>query len=321
MENRAHALAAGLFVLFLSIGLVIATIWFTGDTVERVNYLLVSKIPVSGLNPKAPVRLRGVDVGRVEDIEFDPKDRRAILVTITVERATPISKGTYAQFAYLGVTGLSYVQLDDDGSRPEPLPTSAAVPGRIEVRPSLFDQVETSGQQLIADASQAAQRIAALLSEQNVVQFSHTLTNLEVASERIAALAEDLRPGVRAVPALVARADRTLQRADSLFLSLNGLATDVQRRVDVLDRVGRGADKVSRGADAVEHASEALENEALDRALPRLYGAIDDLSRSSHALNQVLFDIHSQPQSLIFGRRPAAPGPGEPGFSAARDAR
>jgi phospholipid/cholesterol/gamma-HCH transport system substrate-binding protein len=321
MENRAHALAAGLFVVVLSIGLVLATIWFTGDTVERVNYLLASKIPVSGLNPKAPVRLRGVDVGRVEDIEFDPKDRRIILVSIAVERTAPISRGTYAQFAYLGVTGLSYVQLDDDGNQPEPLPTSDSAPGRIEVRPSLFDQVGVSGQQLIADASQAAKRIAALLNEQNVVQFSHTLGNLEVASERIAGLAEELRPAVRTVPALAARADRALQRADSLFVSLSELSTEVQRRVDVLDRVSRGADKVSRGADAVERASDALENEAVNRAFPKLYSAIDDLSRSSHALNQVLFDIHSQPQSLIFGRPPATPGPGEPGFSATRDIR
>lgn len=321
MENRAHALAAGLFVVFLSIGLVIVTIWFTGDVVERVNYVLTSKIPVSGLNPKAPVRLRGVDVGRVEDIEFDPKDRHTILVRIAVDRAAPISKSTYAQFAYLGVTGLSYVQLDDDGSQREPLPTSDAAPGRIEVRPSLFDQVGTSGQQLIADASQAAKRIGALLSDQNVGQFSRTLANLEVASEHIAALAEDLRPGVKAVPTLVARADHTLQRADSLFVGLGGLTTEVQRRVEVLDRVGRGADKVSRGADAVEHASEAFENEALNRVLPKLYDAIDDLSRSSHALNQVLVDIRSQPQSLIFGRPHGSPGPGEPGFSATRGVR
>ena len=71
----------------------------------------------------------------------------------------------------------------------------------------------------------------------------------------------------------------------------------------------------------MEHATEAFENEALDRALPKLYGAIDDLSRSSHALNQVLSDIHSHPQSLIYGRPPAMPGPGEPGFSATREAR
>jgi phospholipid/cholesterol/gamma-HCH transport system substrate-binding protein len=106
MENRAHALAAGLFVVFLSIGLVMATIWFTGDTVQRVDYLLVSKVQVSGLNPKAPVRLRGVDVGKVEDIDFDPKDPRTILVRVAVDSAAPITKGTYASFSHLGVTGL-----------------------------------------------------------------------------------------------------------------------------------------------------------------------------------------------------------------------
>ena len=161
--------------VFLSIGLVMATIWFTGDTVQRVDYLLVSKVQVSGWNPRRPCAARAWSVGKVEDIDFDPKDPRTILVRIAVDSAAPITKGTYAQFAYLGVTGLSYVQLDDDGSKPEPLPTSAAAPAHIEVRPSLFDQVGASGQQLLADAGEAAKRVNVLLSEHNLVQFSQPL--------------------------------------------------------------------------------------------------------------------------------------------------
>jgi phospholipid/cholesterol/gamma-HCH transport system substrate-binding protein len=321
MENRAHALAAGLFVVLLGLGLIAAAIWFTGDTEERVGYLLVSKVPVSGLNPKAPVHLRGVNVGKVDEIRFDPKDPRTVLIDIAVDSAAPITKGTYAQLAYQGVTGLSFVQLDDDGSNLERLPTSDAAPGRIDVRPSLLDQVGNSSQQLLADAGQTAKRIHMLLSDQNVAQLSRTLANLEVASGRIAAIATDLQPSVKALPALANRAGRTLQHSDSLVANLDGLTADVRQRIDVLDRLSRGADKVSRSADAVEHASTALENELLNRALPRLYGAIDDLSHSSHAFDQVLADLHDHPQSLIFGRRPAPPGPGEPGFSAVQGTR
>ena len=76
MENRAHALAAGLFVIFLSVAMAAAAMWLSGETVIRDSYLLESKGSVSGLNPQAAVRYRGVDVGKVEDIRFDPENPR-----------------------------------------------------------------------------------------------------------------------------------------------------------------------------------------------------------------------------------------------------
>src|SRR5258705_3038575 len=121
MEIRAYALASGLFTLLLGIGVVLTALWFSGDTVETREYLLVSRHPVSGLNPQAPVRYRGVTVGKVVSIKFDPLDPRTILVEISVETGTPLTKGSFAKLGSQGVTGLSYVMLDDNGSNPEPL--------------------------------------------------------------------------------------------------------------------------------------------------------------------------------------------------------
>ncbi|MFD2272552.1 MlaD family protein [Undibacterium arcticum] len=69
-KNRAHALSAGLFLVLLCIGLLLVAIRLNGDTTDQQDYLLVSRTPVSGLNRNAPVRLRGVDVGKVKDIQF-----------------------------------------------------------------------------------------------------------------------------------------------------------------------------------------------------------------------------------------------------------
>ena len=69
MENRAHALAAGLFTLLLGIGVLLAAQWFSRDNYEKVQYTLVSNHSVSGLNVQAAVRLRGVEVGKVESID------------------------------------------------------------------------------------------------------------------------------------------------------------------------------------------------------------------------------------------------------------
>src|SRR6185295_11555578 len=119
MENRAYAFAVGLFTLLLGAGVVVAAMWLSGETEKRVGYTLESRYPVTGLNVQAPVRYRGVDVGKVETIQFSPDDPRAILVRVGVRSGTPLTRGTYAQLGSQGVTGLAYVILDDDGKKPE----------------------------------------------------------------------------------------------------------------------------------------------------------------------------------------------------------
>ena len=68
MESRAHALAAGLFTLLLGAACVIAVWWFSGDREAVNDYELVSTGVVTGLNPQAQVRYRGMSAGKVKDI-------------------------------------------------------------------------------------------------------------------------------------------------------------------------------------------------------------------------------------------------------------
>jgi phospholipid/cholesterol/gamma-HCH transport system substrate-binding protein len=118
MESRSNAIAAGLFVIALTVGLVITVLWLTRENLDRVRYVVVSKIPVSGLHAKADVQLRGVDVGTVVDIAFDAQDRRLVLINIDVDRTATLTRGTYGQLSYQGLTGLSFIELDDDVTHP-----------------------------------------------------------------------------------------------------------------------------------------------------------------------------------------------------------
>lgn len=308
MENRAHALSAGLFLVLLCIGLVLAAIRLTGDTGEQQDYLLVSRTAVSGLNRSAPVRLRGVDVGKVKDIRFAANDPHVILIRIGVDKGTPINQGTYAQLSYLGITGLSFVQLDDDGSKPEQLASNADTLGRIELRPSFFDQVGNSGQELLRDTGLAAKRVNKLLNDENLDALSRTIANLKTASGRIAELAAELQPTLKALPAITDRTDKALLRVDPLLVNLNSLTQEVRTRVDALDHIGRSADELGQ-------TSQALKD-----SLPQLNGMVNDFSRSAHLLDRVLSDVQQQPQSILFGQTPGPPGPGEHGFTAPPDA-
>ena len=308
MENRAYAIAVGLFTLLLGSGVVFLVMWFSGDTEKRDTYRLESRFAVTGLNIQAPVRFRGVEVGRVESIAFEDKAARSILIAVSVKSDTPITRGTYAQLGSQGVTGLAYVILDDEGDKPERLSPADSEKTRIPVRQSFFDEVAGSGKNLVADANEVARRLRALLNEKNQAQLMRTLGGLEVATRGIADIARKLDPAIRNMPAVTDEARKAFARADTLLANMNTLTTELVQRVDTLERV-------SKGADQVGGAAQSLSGAAVGETLPRINALLEELARNSRNLDRLLVELGDQPASLIFGRPGVAPGPGEAGFN------
>lgn len=325
MEKHSHALIAGLFALAAIVAAVWAGFWLSGEDKDYSPYVLVSKSSVSGLSPQAYVRLRGVQVGKVESIRFDPQNPRLILVRIQVDKGTPITKGTYAQLGFQGVTGLAHVRLEDRGDEPQPVETNPKDPARIELRPSLFEQIGSSGEALLTNANQTLMRLNAFLSEENQVQFSSALANVKDATSKIAEaaiqleqgarslpeLARNVETGLKPLPALASDAQKALARADTLLTNLNSLTADARNKHVV--------DKLAQSAERVGDAGEAVGDAILQGTLPRLDQLIADLNTATHNLDRLIAELKQNPRSLVFGKPAPAPGPGEPGFIAPKN--
>jgi phospholipid/cholesterol/gamma-HCH transport system substrate-binding protein len=305
MENRAHALAAGLFTLLLGAAVLLAAMWFSGETYEKAYYQLESKFPVTGLNEQAVVRFRGVDIGKVTRIAFDPKDQRTILVDIAIQAERTLTRSAYAEVRYQGVTGLSYVMLDDPGTNAERLPP-ADEPGsvRIPIRESLFSSLAEAGQNVMADARELMKRIGAFLSDDNQAQFTRSMKNIEAATREIATLTKALEPTARDSQALVADARKTFQQAEKLLAEISDTNRDLAKRLEGIDRVAGSAE---RAGDAVT----ALVNNVTSETLPRVNALADELAHTSRNLDRLATSLREQPQSLVFGRKAGALGPGE----------
>ncbi len=307
MENRAHALAAGLFTLILGAALAAVAVWFSKDDIKLVPYALTTSGSVTGLKAEAPVRYRGVDVGKVDDIAIDRANGGRVRVMIGVREGTPITKSTYAQLGFQGVTGLAYVQLSDDGKSNELVATSAAEPAVIRVKPSLMDE----GENLFAAVVDITDRVKRVLDDENQAHLRRTLAGLEEATQRASAVTKKLEPSLAAMPALVAEtkglasdARASIKKADLLMASVNGLALKLDSRVDSVTRAVASVEEVGATARAVGADT-----------MPRVNGLIDDLSKETHALGRVINSVGDHPQSIVFGMPPGSPGPGEPGFA------
>ncbi|HUL92951.1 MAG TPA: MlaD family protein [Burkholderiales bacterium] len=292
MENRAHALAAGLFTLVLVAALVAAGLWFRRDDIRLSEYLVTTASSVTGLKVEAAVRYRGVDVGRVESIRLEPGGSGRVHIRVGVYQDTPITRGTYAQLGYQGVTGLAYVSLDNDGSSSEPLKGQGGEPPRIEMRPSIFD----SSLDLVAAVRELSSRMNELLSAENRGLVTKMLGGIERASRRTAELAERLQVGAQEFPGLMGDARSTL--AD-----LGRLSRKLEERSAAFDRMAASLDDVGVAARSFN-----------DETLPRVNTLVEQLQRDTRALDRILNALGENPQSFVFGVQRGKPGPGESGF-------
>ena len=327
MESRAHAIVAGLFTVLLGIGVVVAALWFSRENYDRVTYVLESKYAVSGLNVQAPVRLRGVQIGKVQSIEFDPLDGRLILITISVKGGSNITRGTTAQLGAQGITGTLYVSLEDDGKKPQFLPPDTDKVSRIAVKQSLFDEFAMSGQEILFEFNKVIRQAQGLLSETNQTQLVNMLNSLQSASERVGKLAQVIEPGAKTLPVLAGDARKVmagadialrevapvLQDAKNTLANIDKLAREYTQRAEVLDRVGKSADQIGSASQGVAGSASMLAGDVT----PRMNALLEELSRNARNLDRLLADLHEQPQGLVFGRPSGRPGPGEAGYSEA----
>lgn len=291
MENRAHALIAGLFVISLSIAIAMVAMWFSGSNIQRVNYLVVTKESVSGLNPQSAVHFRGVNIGRVESIEFDPDNPQQILIQIAIDQHVMLSNTVYAQLGYQGVTGLAYVQLNDDGFGTKRL----AGDTRIPMRRSLLDEVAGSGQDLLTNVNQLVLKMHHLLDDQNREHISHILLNIEKATRNFDNIANHVQPVLKSFTDLTVESGTLVKRLDYLLGEINLAVTRANQKEGLFD--------------SVSQSTQELAN-----VIPELHKVTHSITHSSNNLDRVLRQFEDNPQSLLFGRSPAAPGPGESGF-------
>ncbi|MCH9665421.1 MAG: MlaD family protein [Gammaproteobacteria bacterium] len=291
MENRAHALIAGLFVIILCATVVFIAQWFSGDTVDKNNYLVFTNESVSGLNPQASVHYRGVNIGKVESVYFNPENSNEILMEISADRSVTLHNTVFAIMEYQGLTGLTYIQLNDnpdvlnaDNFELAPLLDNA----RIPMRRSFLDEMTGSGQDLIRNINKAVVEINHILDKNHQKQISEIITDINNATSRFDDLFDPERPDNMKLSSITTE-------LDSLLKKINIIASKVNEDGGIID-------------------SLALSAEAFADTVPKLNEISDGILRSTQNLDRTLRQYEDQPQSILFGKQPPLPGPGENGY-------
>ena len=125
-------------------------------------------------------------------IRIDPGNVERVLVSVEIERDTPIMADTVATLELQGITGIAYVLLRGGTQGAARLDPDARPPPRIAARRSSLEQVFEGTPEPLGRALAVAERLARLLDDDNLAAVGGTLRNLETLTATLAARSAEI---------------------------------------------------------------------------------------------------------------------------------
>ncbi len=306
MEREANYIAVGSFVLLLLVMGTLFVYWYADSREHRnfVRYEIYFDGSVSGLSEGGQVRYLGVDVGRVARIRIDPRAENRVQVIADIDATTPISDRTLAQLSLQGVTGLLFIDLqqqraDDTGRR-----ILAAVPSErypvIRSVHSDFDLFLSSLPAVTARLNELIDRSSRLLSDANIRSMTRLIDNVDQAATRLPASARKVDELLEALHDTTVSAGHLI---DELHGTTQSASTDFLAAVQKLRQTSDNLAGATATLDAFAADNRAALSGFVTVGLPEFESVLRDTRTAAQQITELSRDLDENPSRLIY-RRP-----------------
>lgn len=307
MGKRLSNALVGVFVIALGLVWMGVTLWLAlGDySTHYITYRVYLDESVSGLYLDAPVKYRGVDVGKVTGIALNPDVPDQVQLTLDVNATTPIREDTLAELAVQGLTGIAFVDLKG-GSLDAPV--LAAKEGEeypvIRSAPSFFERLDMSGTELMGNLNLLVTNLAKLLDTDGRRSLRQILANIDAVTGTLAARKAELGRMLENGARLADTGAQAAVRMEPLLAQLEKTAASFET---MADRVALASESLNRyvvgSGGGVEQFSR--------QTLPELGSLVGELRTLTDTLRGVSEKLEEDPRALLYGRELETPGPGE----------
>ncbi len=241
-----------------------------GEVTYRVRFE-----DATGLEPRAPVRLNGLVVGRVLSVGLAPEDETKVQATIGLKPGTPVFDSAKATVTYLSLIGDYYLAINQH-RRGRLLPPGSLIPSE---RTADFMRLIASTTQLSKSMDQLVSQVQPIFKEENVRELGKALRSVTPLILEIKGLMVDLRSSVNHMDSVIAEnrepvakaveaLRRDLERIDSALASIDRLANGLDKWRQV---GGRYADEILLNLVGASENLRALSGELREEPWRLLY--------------------------------------------------
>ena len=300
MDRDTNYVVVGAFVL-LVIGMAVSFVyWYTDHRDKRTyhRYEIYYDGTVSGLTAGSPVRYLGVDVGKVVHIMLDPKERKRVEVVADIDANAPIDARTQALLSLQGVTGLLFIDLEEDpeshatGPLPEGehYPVIHSAPSDIAVLLRRLPELANHAIALVGHMDQ-------VFSEENVRAFKATLENARLASERTPALLKEISGMVADIRHA---SDDVDSAAADLRKATDASAPDLEATLANVRRITESLSSTSDRLNDFVSKNEPGLSRFTNQNLPEIERLLRESRDAAHEFRELARSLKEDPSKVLY---------------------
>lgn len=314
MKTRiSTALLAGVATLSTA---VVSGCGFTAEDLARANnnrgdgYVITAVVDDAlNLPDGAPVRLGGVPVGRVKDVEV--KDYQAV-VSLRINNDVTILSGASVRLRYTTALGEMYVQVDPSAEGEKLTDGAKLNPAQAETAPSVEDALASASMLINGGGLGSIQTIVEELNtavegrvpttHRLIRRLSTTLTAVDNSEDSI----DRILSSLGSVSQTLNSREETINRAlEELRPAARTLAENTDELVALLKQASRFGETAQRIVNASRDDVSSIVKELgpiLDTVLANRDGilnALDGITRGAPIVNQVIPNTYANLYAVI----------------------
>lgn len=319
MNNKVNYTLIGFFVLF-GLGMIIVfSYWLLQPSESKItkNYYVYFDESVLGLNLEAPVKYRGIDVGKVIDININPKNSEQVQVTLSILKTTPIKTSTRAKLTSQGITGLSYINLSMGKKGTDILEKREGEKYPvIKSAPSFFEKIESSFGDVSTNLSKTLDGTQRLLNDENQKKIEIILDRSAKFIEKLEKMVDD--KSVKSFQRSVKSIDEISYKIDKMMPRIEYF---IENSVEWEDKLAYNFDEIMKSYAGIRESMDVFKasvnrgdynlKEITTDIVPTLNTTLDELQQLIIRLDSLAQHYEQSPSDILYKKEEINKGPGE----------
>jgi len=319
MNNKVNYTLVG-FLVILGFGMLFGfSYWLLkpSSDKETKDYIIYFDESVLGLNINAPVKYRGISVGKVVKIRINPKNSEQVEVLARILKSTPIKSDTVAKLTAQGITGLSYINLS--------LGKNSAPPLRIKDGdecpiiksvPSFFENFENSLGTVSSKLSKTLSGTEKLLNDENQKKFSLILSKTALVMDKLDRLMDDktiehIHNSAKNLQSITHKTDALIPNVDTLVNRSLKFEDTISNSFDSIMSSYKGIDKTMKEFKKVVTSGQFNFKDMSADLIPTINNTLLQFQDLIVHTNSVINEYENSPRDILFKHQEIKKGPGE----------
>ena len=312
MNNKVNYTFVGFIVLISFVVLGVFSYWMLKPTHAKQNkyYVIYFNESVFGLNLDAPVKFRGINVGKVAKLRINPKNSEQVEVQVSILKDTPIKDNIVAILTAQGITGLTYINLTiGDTYKTQSVNIDGESYQVIETAPSIFKNIQKSLGNVSDHLTTTLYRAEKLLDDNNQKEFMKLIVSTRKTIDKIGEALDEKT--IKHFHSSMAKLDTTIEKFEGLVDHTvtweNKIATSLHSIMNSYKKIDSAMSEFKRAVSSGEFNVKDIAS----KVVPNINATLYELQESMIQLDKTLKEYERSPSDILFKRQEIKKAPGE----------